>query len=105
MTGTTPPAPAQRQPAVLPAGRGHLRTGMAGAAASAAFALAWLGLSRWHSAVTYHFGPPLAVAAWPGLLRAHLRHPAPRRQALAALGGGCPIALAAVGSGAAGAWL
>ncbi len=99
MTGTTPPAPAQRQPAVLPAGRGHLPN------ANATSPARLVRMPRWHSAVTYHFGPPLAVAAWPVLLRAHLRHPARRRQALAAVGGGFLIAMAAVGIAAAAHWL
>jgi hypothetical protein len=54
MTETTPPAPSTAGPAGQALVRGHL----AGAAASAAFALAWLGLSWWHPALTYHFGPP-----------------------------------------------
>jgi hypothetical protein len=78
---------------------------MTGAAASAAFALAWLGLSWWHPALTYHFGPPLAAAAWPVLLRARLRHPARRGPALAAVSGGLLIAMAALAVAAAAGWL
>jgi hypothetical protein len=84
---------------------GPLRAHVTGAAASAAFALAWLGLSWWHPTVTYHFGPPLAAAAWPVLLRARLRHPARRGPALAAVSGGFVIAMAALGIAAAAQWL
>jgi len=105
MTGTTPPAPAQPEPGALHAGRVPLRTHVAGAAASTAVALAWLGLSWWHPAVTYHFGPPLAVAAWPVLLRAQQHHAARRGEALAAVGGGFFIAMAVVGVALAAHWL
>jgi len=80
---------------------GQLRAHATGAAASAVFALAWLGLSWWHPSVTYHFGPPLAAAAWPVLLRAQLRHPARRGPALAAVFGGFLVAVAALGIAAA----
>ena len=78
---------------------------MAGAAASAAFALAWLALSWWHPTLTYHFGPPLAAAAWPVLVRARLRHPARRGPALAAVSGGFLVAMAALGIALAAHWL
>jgi hypothetical protein len=78
---------------------------MTGAAASAVFALGWLGLSWWHPSVTYHFGPPLAAAAWPVPLRARLRHPARRRPALAAVSGGLLIAMAVLAVAAAAGWL
>ena len=78
---------------------------LAGAAASTVFAVAWLALSWWHPAVTYHFGPPLATAAWPVSLRARLRHPARPGQALAAVGGGFAIAMAALGAAMAAHWL
>ena len=84
---------------------GPVRAHMAGATASAAFALAWLGLSWWHPSLTYHFGPPLAAAAWPVLLRARLRHPARRGPALASVSGGFVIAMAALGIAAAAHWL
>jgi hypothetical protein len=84
---------------------GPLRAHMTGAAASAAFALAWLGLSWWHPALTYHFGPPLAAAAWPVLLRARLRHPVRRGPALAAVSGGLLIAMAVLAVAAAADWL
>lgn len=76
-----------------------------GMAASVAFALAWLGLSWWHPSVTYHFGPPLAVAAWPVLLRARSHRPARRGTALAAVSGRLAIAMAALGIAAAAHWL
>ena len=72
--------------------RGHLT----GAAAGTGVALAWLALSWWHPALTYHFGPPLAAAAWPVLLRARLHRPARGGRALAAAGGGLLIAMAAL---------
>jgi len=84
---------------------GPVRAHVAGAAASAALALAWLGLSWWHPSVTYHFGPPLAAAAWPVLLRARLHHPARRGPALSAVSGGFLIAMAALGIAAAAHWL
>src|SRR5260370_21249380 len=105
MTGTTPPAPAQRPPSALHAAKTPARAHMTGAAASAAFALAWLGLSWWHPALTYHFGPPLAAAAWPVLLRARLRHPPRRGAALAAVGGRVLVALAPLRVAVAGHWL
>jgi hypothetical protein len=105
MTGTTPPAAPQGQPAVARAGLRPARALMTGAAASAAFALAWLGLSWWHPATTYHFGPPLAAAAWPVLLRARLRRPARRVRVLAAVVGGFLVAMAALGVGTAAGWL
>lgn len=77
----------------------------AGAAASAALALAWLGLSWWHPAVTYHFGPPLAVAAWPLVSRARLRRRARGPGALAAAAGGLIVAAAAFAVVAAAHWL
>ena len=92
MTGITPPVPSAARPADRAPARGHLT----GAAASACLALAWLALSWWHPALTYHFGPPLAAAAWPVLLRARLHRPARRGQALAAAGGGLLIAMAAL---------
>ena len=101
MTGINPPVPSTAGPADRALVRGHL----AGAAASGAFALAWLGLSWWHPALTYHFGPPLAAAAWPVLLRARLHHPARRGHALVALGGGFLIAMAALGIAVAAGWL
>jgi len=82
-----------------------VRAHLTGAAASAAFALAWLGLSWWHPSLTYHFGPPLAAAAWPVLLRAQLRHPTRRGPALAAVSGGFFIAMAALGIAVAAHWL
>ena len=101
MTGITPPVPSAAQPADRAPARGHLT----GAAASACLALAWLALSWWHPALTYHFGPPLAVAAWPVGLRSRLRHPARRGQALAAVTGGFLIAMAALGIAVARHWL
>jgi hypothetical protein len=84
---------------------GPPRAHLAGAAASTAFALAWLGLSWWHPSVTYHFGPPLAAASWPVLLRGRLHRPARRGPALAAVSGGFLIAVAALGIAAAEHWL
>ena len=55
--------------------------------------------------MTYHFGPPLAAAAWPVSLRARLRHPALPGRALAAVGGGFLIATAAPGLAIAAHWL
>ena len=55
--------------------------------------------------MTYHFGPPLAAAAWPVSLRARLRHPALPGRALAAVGGGFLIATAALGLTIAAHWL
>jgi len=79
--------------------------GWAGPAASAGFALVWLTLSRWHPAVTYHFGPPLAAAAWPILKRASARRPIASGKALAAVAGGFLIAMAALGVAIAAGWL
>lgn len=84
---------------------GPLRAHLAGVTASLAFALAWLALSWWHPSVTYHFGPPLAGASWPVLLRSRLRHPARRGPALVAVSGGFLIAMAALGIAAAAHWL
>ena len=84
---------------------GPVRAHVAGAAASAAFALAWLALSWWHPTLTYHFGPPLAAAAWPVLVRARLRHPARRGPALAAVSGGFLVAMAALGIALPAHWL
>src|SRR6266487_3056945 len=78
MTGIPPPVPSTAGHASQALVRGHL----AGAAASAAFALAWLGL-----------------------LRARLRHPARRGHALVAVGGGFLIAMAALGIAVAAGWL
>src|SRR5216683_5070253 len=97
MTGIPPPVPSTAGHASQALVRGHL----AGAAASAAFALAWLGLSWWHPSMTYHFGPPLAAAAWPLALRVRLRQPASRRRALAAVAGGFIVAMMALGVGVA----
>jgi hypothetical protein len=82
-----------------------MRVHVGGAGASAAFAIAWLALSWWHPSVTYHFGPPLAAAAWPVLLRARLRQPTRRGQALTAVGGGFLVAVAALGIALAAQWL
>ncbi|MGI8449616.1 MAG: hypothetical protein ACR2MP_21040 [Streptosporangiaceae bacterium] len=101
MTGSTPPAPSTARPVDRAPARGH----QAGAAASVCLALAWLALSWWHPALTYHFGPPLAAAAWPLLLRSRLCHSARRGQALAAVTGGFLIAMAALGVAVAGNWL
>jgi len=68
----------------------------AAAAISAALALAWLGLSWWHPAVTYHFGPPLAAAAWPVALRARLHRPAGPKATATAVIGGLLVAVAAL---------
>ena len=76
-----------------------------GAAASAALALIWLGLSWWHPHVTYHFGPPLAAAAWPIVLRARLRQRPSRNDVLAAVAGGFIVALAALAVAIAAGWL
>ncbi len=105
MTGATPPARSQGPSPALPAGWGPIAVHVPGAAASAVFVLAWLALSWWHPALTYHFGPPLAAAAWPVLLRARLRHAARRGQALAAVGGGFLVAAAALGVAMAADWL
>jgi hypothetical protein len=88
------------------AGERALRSAHAvGAAGSVLFALAWLALSWWHPALTYHFGPPLAAAAWPIVLRARLQHPARRPVALAAVSGGLAIAMAALGIATGAHWL
>jgi hypothetical protein len=78
------------------AGRARVRGHIAGAAISAALALAWLGLSWWHPAVTYHFGPPLASAAWPIALRAQLRHRATATGTVTAVAGGLLVAVTAL---------
>ena len=101
MIGITPPRPSTS----LPADRAPLRGHLTGAAASASLALAWLALSWWHPALTYHFGPPLAAAAWPAGLRARLRRPARRAAALAAVSGGLLIAMAELGIAVAAHWL
>src|SRR5215467_8367581 len=106
MTRATPAAPSPGRAPAQPAGRAAaLCDHAAGVAASTGFAVAWVVLSWWHPAVTYHFGPPLAAAAWPVSLRARLRHPAPPGQALAAVGGGFLIAMAALGLAMAAHWL
>jgi hypothetical protein len=87
------------------ADRALVRGQLAGTAASASLALAWLALSWWHPALTYHFGPPLAAAAWPVLLRARLRSPARRAAALAAVAGGFLVAMAALSVAGAAHWL
>ena|SRR5215472_2012833 len=105
MTGTAPLPPSQGRSPALPACWGPAAAHATGAAASAAFALAWLALSWWHPALTYHFGPPLAAAAWPVLLRGRLRHPARHGLALVAVGGGFLVAMAALGVAIAAGWL
>jgi len=87
------------------AGRTPVRGHVKGAAVSIFLALAWLALSCWHPALTYHFGPPLAAAAWPFVLRAWLRRPARRAIALTAVFGGFAIAMAALGVAIAAHWL
>jgi hypothetical protein len=89
----------------LAADRALVRGHVTGAAASAALALGWLALSWWHPALTYHFGPPLAAAAWPVALRAQLRRPTRRALALAAVSSGFLIAMAALGVAVAAHWL
>jgi hypothetical protein len=101
MTGMAPLGVPRARPADRAPVRGHVT----GAVASAGLALAWLILSWWHPAMTYHFGPPLAAAAWPVGLRARLRHPARRESALAAVSGGLLLAMAAFGVAVAGNWL
>jgi hypothetical protein len=76
-----------------------------GAAVSVLLALAWLALSWWHPALTYHFGPPLAAAAWPVALRARRRRPMRGPIALAAVSGGLAIAMAALGIAISAHWL
>src|SRR5260370_42712018 len=88
-----------------PAGRTRVRGHVKGAAVSIFLALAWLALSWWLPALTYHFGPPLAAAAWPFVLRAWLRRPARRAIALTAVFGGFAIAMAALGVAIAAHWL
>jgi hypothetical protein len=105
MTGTARPARSEAPSPALPAGGGSVAVHVTGAVASAVFALAWLALSWWHPALTYHFGPPLAAAAWPVLLRARLRHATRRGQALVAVGGGFVVAVAALGVATAADWL
>jgi len=62
-------------------------------------------VARYQSALTYHFGPPLAAAAWPVSLPARLRQPARPGQALAAVGGGFPIAMVVLGAALEAHWL
>jgi hypothetical protein len=76
-----------------------------GAAVSVLFALAWLALSWWHPALTYHFGPPLAAAVWPIALRARMQQPVRRPVALAAVSGGLVTAMAALGIAIGAHWL
>jgi hypothetical protein len=78
MTASTSPGPPAAQRTDRALSHGY----RAGAATSLCLGLAWLVLSWWHPAVTYHFGPPLAAVAWPVLLRARLRHPVRRGHAL-----------------------
>ncbi len=78
---------------------------VAGAASSAALTLTWLGLSWWHPALTYHFGPPLAAAAWPLGLRARQRQRATGADALAAAAGGLIVAMTALAVAVAEHWL
>src|SRR5262249_50694341 len=54
---------------------------------------------------TYHFGPPPAAAAWPVSLPARPRQPARPGQALAAVGGGFPIAMVVLGAALEAHWL
>jgi hypothetical protein len=91
MTGIISPWPRRTRPADQALVRGQL----AGAAASGSLALAWLALSWWHPKLSYHFGPPLAAAAWPVLLRARLRTPARLAAALTAVSAGLLVAMAA----------
>jgi hypothetical protein len=77
-------------------GNGHV-DGLAGPPAAAGVGVP--------AALTFHFGPPLAAAAWPVLLRVRLRRPARRVQVLAAVVGGFLVAMAALGVGAAAGWL
>jgi hypothetical protein len=85
--------------------RGRVHGHVAGPAACAVAALAWLRLSWWHPHLTYHFGPPLAAVAWPVVLRARLSHPASRAQSLAGAAGGFVVAMAALGAAIAVLWL
>ena len=101
MSGMSPRAAAEPAPIDRAPSSRHL----AGAAVSAGLALAWLVLSWLHPAVTYHFGPPLAAAAWPTLLRPGQSGPAQRRRALIAAVGGFLIAMAALGMAVAAHWL
>lgn len=102
--GSPPAAPASR---LLPPGAGGRLSGihLTGFAVSAGVTLAWLGLSWWHPAVTYHFGPPLAALAWPMTLRARVHGPAGRRAALTAAAGGLLVAMAGLGIAVAAHWL
>ena len=79
------------------AGPAGMRDQALGAVVSSGLALAWLGFSWWHPTVTYHFGPPLAAAAWPVAVRARLRQRASRQCALVAVCGGFLAAMAALG--------
>lgn len=100
----TPPA---GSPPAAPPGAGGRRPGihLAGFAVSAGVTLAWLGLSWWHPAVTYHFGPPLAALAWAMMLRAQVHGPAGRRAALTAAASGLLVAMAGLGIAMAAHWL
>lgn len=86
-------------------GRTGVRGHAVGAAGSAALALAWIGLSWWHPAVTYHFGPPLAVAVWPLAFRARLRHRVSGAGALVTVAGGLAVAMTALAIAVAEHWL
>ena|SRR5215472_2170852 len=100
--------PAPPESAGLPAGatgKPGVHAHAAGAAASAALALIWLGLSWWHPHLTYHFGPPLAAATWPIVLRARLRQRPGRNDVLAAVAGGFIVAMAALAVAVAEDWL
>ena len=55
--------------------------------------------------MTYHFGPPLAAAAWPIVLRARLRQRPSRNDVLAAVAGGFTVAMAALAVAIAAGWL
>jgi hypothetical protein len=101
MTGIVRPG----RPSARPADRAPVRSHVTGAVASVSLALAWLALSWWHPALTYHFGPPLAAAAWPVGLRARLRRPARQAAALASVSGGFLVAMAALGVAVAADWL
>ncbi len=99
--GVSRPGPPPTRPEARKSARGQLT----GAAASASLALAWLALSWWHPTLTYHFGPPLAAAAWPVGLRAWLRRPARPGLVLTAVSGGFLVAMAALGVAWASDWL
>jgi hypothetical protein len=101
--GSPPAAPASG----LPPGAGQRAAGihLTGLAVSATVTLVWLGLSWWHPAVTYHFGPPLAALAWPMTVRARVHGPTGRRTALTAAGYGLLAAMAGLGIAMAAHWL